>query len=123
MAKLLHTNSNIFFEDPYMVRVEYKENPVPTGQTPGELDYSNIVKKTRSTIQGTWGYSPLKFEVSSELLNNTGFAMPPLRGYFCFKDEIDALQFRLTVSAESVRVFMWPRRKFTIYEVTNNTST
>jgi hypothetical protein len=40
-----------------------------------------------------------------------------IRGYICFADELDALQFRLSISAGSRQVKMWPERWFTIHEV------
>jgi hypothetical protein len=104
-----------------------------------EGEYSKLTRQTYRLIKGTWGYCPLKPEmvrVKDEsdhlaLLNplhitNGSPVISPLydpdfqhqcRGYLCFADELDALQFRLTVFTTSRQVLMWPERRFTIHEV------
>lgn len=125
MTKKLHTKSKIFFKNPYVVRVQFD----PNTREDVEQAYRKIWKRAYREIKGTWGYSPLELEhVPSKAEDNTaGFNGVNLqmlfgtnffyRGYFCFKDEIDALQFRLSIDTTSTHVNMWPSRLFTIHEL------
>ncbi len=119
MAKLIHIRSKIFFTNPYVVRVEY----VDQIDSVAEADYRQLTRSAYKHLHGTWGYSPLLFELI-QLDNN----FPPYygvksvrRAYFCFQDKEDALQFRLSLFVSSIQVHMWPENtKFTIHEVQNN---
>lgn len=132
--KKLHTASKIFFPKPYVVRVEYTD----------DIPYDDITKKYSQTcrsayklIQGTWGHSTLTHDVVKVKKENK-HVIPPMggfnglnvvmiglvddyrsvyRGYFCFKEEIDALQFRLSIDTTSRQVVMWPELTFTIHEL------
>ena len=125
ITKLLHARTKIFFPDPYVVRIEYDDG----GSDQDRMsDYRKIVRNTYKLINGTWGYSELLCEsittgrspVASHAVqvfvssNDSVFAY---RGYFCFKDELDALQFRLTIATRAIQVKMWPMLWFTIHEV------
>lgn len=105
MTRLLHTRSKIFFNNPYVVRVEY--------QTESDLaiedHYRKLCKKTYMLMDGTWGHSPVIFDVLP-----INYAV---RGYFVFQSEDDALQFKLSCDITNIRVFMWPTKiEFTIHE-------
>ena len=134
MGKRLHTNTKIFFPNPYMVRVEFPIVPAEEANA----EYRKILRYAYKSLKGTWGYSTLEFEtwqtepqdpepdpaptpvtVLANIISapyNPGH-MSVLRGYICFEEEIDALQFRLSLSAKSRQVTMWPKREFTIHEV------
>lgn len=139
MTKLLHTRSKIFFANPYMVRIEYdKDTPMEVAQD----EYRKLMRRTYKLIRGTWGYCPLEHE-QSQIKNDHNHMAPPgpnhfngmnqnqviaslfnsdyahvLRAYLCFKDESDALQFRLMIDTKAIHVHMWPNNKFfTIHEL------
>lgn len=99
-------------------------------------DYRKSIKQAYRSIQGTWGYSTLDVEtikidtdikvygfngMSPGQILNAIFDIPSsvtaYRAYVCFQDELDAMQFRLTISSRAMHVIMWPERKFTIHEV------
>jgi len=126
--RLLHTRTKIFFPDPYVVRLEYGDVP----RFDAESDYRKVIHNAYRLIGGTWGYSNLEYEmtqIKSEApvvsgifngvnitsLDNSWEHLP--RCYFCFKDELDALQFRLSISTRAIQVRIWPERWFTIHEV------
>lgn len=121
----IHSGSKIFFPDPYVVRVEY---PIPGDYSEDMRNFQKLARTTYKLIKGTWGYCmPEEEQVDGfSKLDKHGqlsFAFNEhyrqmLRGYFAFKEEMDALQFRLSISVTSVRVNMWPHRKFTIHEYT-----
>jgi len=138
--RLLHLQSKIFFPNPYVVRVEYLGNQPESAI---EVDYRRVTRNAYKLIQGTWGYSPLDHEVV-QVKNDHGHIAPPgsshfngmsstqivvslldpdwqtvRRGYLCFKDELDALQFRLSIDTRAIQVVMWPNKiTFTIHEIT-----
>jgi len=138
MTKLLHSRSKIFFPNPYVVRMEYLCN------RPDEVleaEYRKVTRRAYKLIQGTWGYSQLEHDVI-QVKNDHGHTAPPganhfngmsqqqiiatlfdpdwqsvRRAYCCFKDEMDALQFRLSIEARAIQVVMWPAGTlFTIHE-------
>lgn len=132
--KKIHTNSKIFFPDPYVVRVEYSDD---TSFDDASKKYREIVRRAYKVIQGTWGYSALVYEnvkvpeqrnnqalanvngMNQQILHSifdTDYLVIP-RGYVCFREEADALQFRLSIDTTSRQVHMWPATaKFTIHE-------
>lgn len=133
--KLLHTRTKIFFPNPYVVRIEYGNN-IPMDRN--EADYRKIIRNTYKLTHGTWGYSGLGYEQTNDYntlsiiqanfngLNQQNIINPlfgierinSLRGYLCFTDELDALQFRLSVGTNTTQVKMWPARCFfTIHEL------
>jgi len=138
MTKRLHTGSKIFFPRPYVVRVEY---PAEFTMEKAMEDYRRVYRQAYRLLKGTWGYCQLEAElvkVKDEFNHPTPpgpshFAgMAPnvviaslfdpdyqhrIRGYLCFADELDALQFRLSIATNARQVHMWPERWFTIHEV------
>jgi len=137
-VKHLRTKSKIFFPDPYVVRVEYGSEYT---EATAYDEYKKLTRLTYKTIQGTWGYSDLQYEVVRAKGNNPSPAITPAhnagliintmgddfqvryRGYFCFKDEIDALQFRLSLSTIALQVYLIPQKTlFTIHEVVEDES-
>lgn len=117
--KLLHSNTLIFFSNPYVVRLEY---PNVKSLESIQLDYSTLIRKTYKLISGTWGHSPINIEMSDTKFlpktmfingvkhpaNSVGWTRQSFYSYICFKDEIDALQFLLGIDLPCKRVFMWP---------------
>lgn len=137
MTKLLHTKTKIFFRDPYVLRMEYGTD---ISRENAEANYRKLTRSAYRLLQGTWGYSALEYEIC-QVKNEHGHTAPPgpnhfngmnhnqviaslfnpdwaqvLRAYLCFKDEADALQFRLSISTAAIQVQMWPSRFFTIHE-------
>lgn len=138
MTKLLHSRSKIFFPDPYVLRVEFSSD-----QTfdKSQADYRKMVRSAYKLINGTWGFCPLEPELTKIKDDHKQVAPPGpnhfaglshnavlsvlfdpdyvniVRGYLCFKDELDALQFRLSIDTTSRQVHLWPERWFTIHEV------
>lgn len=133
MKRLVHVNKKIFFPNPYVVRVSYGSNP---GNAPSE--HIKITRSTYRLIKGTWGAGNLTEEVIqgeidkiSPQPNNNGWLIASIFNsnwrtewcaYFCFKDEIDALQFRLGIPEGAKHVKMWPKQLFTIHEVIDDAS-
>lgn len=133
MTKRLHTRTKIFFKNPYVVRVQYDSNMLDSDV---EKRYRTLCRRAYKEIKGTWGYSNLEYEQqrgpspSSVVQTVPGFNGANLviqhlfddynfvqRGYFVFKDEMDALQFRLSIDTSSLSVKIWPERWFTIHEL------
>jgi hypothetical protein len=138
VTKLLHTHSKIFFKNPYVVMVEYPAG-VPLDNC--ETEHRKLTRNAYKLLKGTWGYCKLEYEMC-KVKNDHNNPLPPgpghlggmtpnavlsvlldpdyvhlARGYFCFKDELDALQFRLSLDTTAKQVLMWPERWFTIHEV------
>jgi hypothetical protein len=127
MTKRYHAPDKIFFSNPYVIRVSYSKD-IPESTT--DENYRKVVRQAYKLIKGTWGHTALEYESFSTQKESPpaapAFTINSLfdsnyvlerRGYFCFKDEMDALQFRLSIDTNSVHVHMWPsERKFTIHE-------
>jgi hypothetical protein len=99
-------------------------------------NYRKLTRKAYKLFTGTWGYCQLEYEMiklptetassMAVLMNgiNQNHLAPifasdyesKLRGYLCFADALDAMQFRLSISENALQVFMWPERWFTIHE-------
>ena len=110
MIKRLHTRVKIFFPNPYVVRLDHDDKS-------GDQELVSFMKLTtreRQLIYGTWGFSRPEYEVVNS--NDPGYKYM-CRSYWCFKDEMDALQFKLITEGNAVRVYMWPKKLFTIHEV------
>jgi hypothetical protein len=138
MTKLIHTRSKIFFANPYVVRVEYgKDESLDSASA----DYRKLTRRAYKIIQGTWGFCNIEYEQVKTKNDNNNPAPPGighfngmnnnqilaslfdsdyvhvLRGYFCFQNELDVLQFRLMIDTKAIQVHMWPdKRLFTIHE-------
>ena len=133
MVKLLHTKVKIPFANPYVVRVQYGDSITYEDAV---MSHRKIMRNAYKLMQGTWGYSNLDYEQISTVGEqaapmvwtpaagggpplvsyNPGYSFA-LRAYVVFKDEMDALQFRLSIDNNSRQVKMWPERWFTIHEV------
>lgn len=132
MTKKLYTRIKIPFDNPYVVRLSHD------GATSLESTRSHqkIISRARKLIQGTWGYCSPEYEmvvIGKEQTSIRTHSNPTLshllslfssdceqifRSYWCFQDELDALQFRLMTDEKAIRVSMWPEnRLFTIFEV------
>lgn len=108
-----------------MVRIEYPGDEFISMEI-ALADYRKITRQAYKLLKGTWGYCSLEYEqiklkkvestptLSSLFDPDTKIVM---RGYVCFADELDALQFRLSISTSSQQVKMWPERWFTIHEM------
>lgn len=112
MKRNIHINSNIFFKDPYIVRLAHDDDD-------GMKPFIKLKNRCFKTFINTWGFSSPEYEQSckeDDILNLNWF-ITSLRSYWCFKDEQDALQFRLMTDNSAIRVHMWPKNiKFMIYE-------
>lgn len=97
MAKRLHTNTKIFFKNPYVVRIILQNMQ----------EFQQIKKYARENIFGTWGYSELKYDYVDSIIQSV---------YFCFADTQDALQFSMYCSKNIKKVIIWPELTFTITE-------
>lgn len=121
MTKKIHTKSKIFFPNPYVVRVQFPPN---MNYDDAERKFGIFCRRTYREITGTWGHSKLEIEqiggLEEVILSGaTVLTLAPnlvLRGYFVFKDEMDALQFMLSIDADFLQVNIWPERWFTIHE-------
>lgn len=128
MTKRIHPNSRIFFSNPYVLRL------TPEESMQMDADWRSLTRKAYKQIAGTWGHTALSTEYIQPYIAFSGMNAQQLaapftcntykkRGYFCFKDELDALQFRLMVDSAAVRVHIWPSNcKFTIYEYVDDES-
>lgn len=136
MTRRLHTNSKIFFKDPYVLRLDYSPDIVDV-----DSNYRTLIRRAYRLMQGTWGYSII-FREHAKIKNDYNQTFPPgpnhfkgmaqnlvisslfnpdwvliPRAYLCFEDKDDALQFRLSVAESALHVKIWPSCLFTIHEV------
>jgi hypothetical protein len=113
--KKIHSNVKIFFANPYVVRVTHEQE-----EPNAELEFGKLTRKIYKLIHGTYGHTKLLYEEDKGdpfSLNSLFVYNPVRRSYWCFKDEQDALQFRLMVGNSATRVHMWPECLFTIHEI------
>lgn len=119
MTKKLHTHTKIFFPHPYVVRVDHEE--LGNYNAPLPKSYTDLKSRAYKLIQGTWGVSGPNFEmIGDPVANVTAIfsTISVMRSYWCFQNEVDALQFRLMVGTNAIQVRMWPESVwFTIHEV------
>jgi len=124
MKQKMHFASKMFISNPYVVRVEYMKG---TGADMDITEFRKILKKERSLMQATWGYTdPVWEKVSvNEESNpvvvgaNFTWYVPELylRSYWVFSDDMDALHFRLSVGETAKQMHIWPKNyKFTMIE-------
>jgi hypothetical protein len=125
VTKKLYTKSKIFFLDPYVVMVEYKDTTLDMALRL----HQTAMRTANKCIHGTWGYTTISEELvqlapDNKVKNSMSWlfgndAMMVCRAYVCFKNEIDALQFRLSLNTSAHQVLMWPSNAtFTIFEHT-----
>lgn len=110
MKRILHTNSGIFFKNPYVISVLHNHINYRS-------EFNDLLKRVRKIDLKTWGYSVPYIDYNPRKHQNAGFLIDhSVNSYWCFQDHSDALQFRLMVK-ESKRVFLWSKLlKFTISE-------
>ncbi len=109
MTRKLHTRTKIFFPDAYVIRVDHPE--IGWTHASGYPSSFNVIRhRAYKLIGGTWGYTTPNFEFLSD--QNV-----VSRSYWCFRDEEDALQFRLMIGNNTTRVYLWPEKFFTIHEI------
>lgn len=104
--KLIHSHILLHDPDAHVVRLRFPtRDEIGTAST-----YRKITQQAYKLIKGTWGYSTLRFNMSSQSID----------GYIYFADSTDALQFRLSIDVNAIRVIMWSRNiLFTIHEYRN----
>ena len=135
MTKKIHTQSKIFFPNPTVVRLDHTIEGVSIGDASQTNGYMTTLKMARKRILGTWGYSPPMIEAiphpAPQLINGVPHVTIDMlfgdqsrhRSYWCFEDEMDALQFKIAAGDNSHTVSMWPNKVlFTIYEYTKDES-
>lgn len=109
MTKRLHTACKIFFNDPYVIKVFY----TPFADIDLSILLKKLVRRVYKTTKGTWGHTAI---IHDTIYNGDDISVDT-GAYFCFKEEADALQFRLMLDCPSSRVFIWPEKvSFTIHE-------
>jgi hypothetical protein len=121
VTKKLHVGK-IYFDNPYVLMVDFKCDDF-TGSPEA---YRNALRAARKLFQTTWGYTVCEFERvgDKDAVTNSVWSLgTPLvdnvvyRAYFCFSNELDAMQFCLSTDASCTHVRLWPSNKtFTIYE-------
>lgn len=79
-VKRLHVNTKITFRVPYIYRVT----------TVNTLEFKKLIPKVIGFAQCTWAHSYPYYELVEEE------SQARLRSYWCFTNELDALQFTLT---------------------------
>lgn len=144
MIRKYQGNTKIFFSNPYVLRVSY-----PREMTDNQIEakHGELRRRTHKLIKGTWGHSSITTE-TVQTKNDHNHPAPPgpghfggmsphvvivslfnpdfsyeKRSYFCFKDEMDALQFKLSLDSNAIHVHMWPSELFfIIHEVVEDES-
>jgi hypothetical protein len=121
--KRLYTGYKIFFENPYVLRIEF---PAKCSYAEAVMEFGRLHRRAYKLIEGTWGYSKVNAEeiraFNMDDLFNADDPHTRYRGYLCFSDEEDALYFRLSISDKAQRVMLWPGDiTFTIHEVIEET--
>lgn len=113
----IHTESKIFFKESYVCRVRF-----PLAQyeyIAAVAEFSKTRKRLYNVTGNTWGHSKIYSENIREFsFDKMNEACVEYRGYICFSNELDVLQFLLGAKDNVQRVSVWPDRvTFTIHEV------
>lgn len=128
MIRRIRSNSPIFFPDPHVIRVSY---PKEYTEMMADADWQKLMRQTYKIINGTWGHTKIYSESYQVKNPNVDYTDPlaalfaadyfiEIRGYGCFKDEMDALQFRLMLGEKAVKMEMWPDNlRFQFHEFLN----
>lgn len=122
MSRKIHIRVKIPFKNPYVVMVTHEDAEFHTNGGHTSPSFNKIKKQSYKLIKGTWGFAQAELEqianpnAPSHTFVGWYGSHIGLRSYWCFKDEIDALQFRLMVGNDAKQVFMWPDRFFTVHE-------
>ncbi len=117
-SRRLRTNSPIFFNAVYVIRVEFAPNIEFVDAT---IQFTSMNRKAFSSMIGTWGFSRLFDETTEDYSDSTSWFKYSesirRRGYVCFAEEADAMCYRLTHNITMQRVHIWPKKAtFTISE-------
>jgi hypothetical protein len=121
MTKKLHVRTKIFFDNAYVVRVDHEEAGTSFND-PLPKSFTDLRSRAYKLIEGTWGFSRpvhefIRGESDGTALSSLFDGKSVLRSYWCFKSDIDALQFRLMAGNGAKQVHLWPEKWFTIHEV------
>ncbi len=140
MSKRLYTETKIFFSNPYVISVDH-ESSIPEA----EASFRKLKKYAIKNIHGTWGFCQFIEDEFLQIKNDFNHQAPPgprhffgmtqeqqieslfdpdyitvKRSYWCFKDELDALQFRLMIGTKAQHVTVWPSKYFSIYDYSDD---
>lgn len=124
MKTKLHIRVKNFIPKPYVVRIDHAEMSMDNLTL---SEFRSILTRSKKIFGDTWGYSNPEMEVLdtdkeeklalgnyTALFNSRDFVY---RSYWLFADNMDALQFRLSVGEKATQVYIWPQQiKFTITE-------
>jgi len=110
--------SEKLFPNPIVLQVEFSDLNLK--------EFQRIKNRVYKTTKETWGCSILQpvilyIDLLPEKTSPTFYHNSTkivYRAYFCFKDEIDALQIKL-INENVSRVYMWPKTSFQIHEYTD----
>jgi hypothetical protein len=122
-----HINSRMFISNPYVIRVTHPECTSPENMRLGE--FRKMLKTAKSQITDTGGYSNPEFEIiKSNITTNISLQKfwdaPSVQchSYWVFTNELDALQFTLSVGENALKMHIWPTNvKYTITEYIEDT--
>lgn len=124
----MHINAKMFIPNPYVIKVYH---PDISAISADMTEFRRVLKNARISAGDTWGYSNPGGEhisLTQEEFNRKQFPTSPyvnvhtlsnylFFSYWFFKDDQDALQFRLITGNTAKQVFIWPSsRTFTITE-------
>lgn len=124
-SRRIRTNSDIFFPNPHVIRISYPQNFI---ESMALAEWRLLVRQTYKAMTGTWGHTGVKLEFYRIKKEGVDYSDPlsaifgedyfsEYRGYFCFRDELDVLQFRLMSGAGALNLEMWPSDlKFQFHE-------
>jgi len=130
MKHKLHIASRMFLTNPYVVRVKHPESISYENQNLSE--FRKMLKLAKTQITDTWGYSNPAFEIvkteweevktHNQAWINHSPTVIECHSYWVFTNELDALQFRLSVGENAIQMHMWPTNiKYTITEYFEDT--
>jgi hypothetical protein len=105
-TRIIHTHTKICFVNPIVVKITFEDIDLAVSV------HSKICRSLYKLVKDTYGYTTdTSFEVSD---SEHAYDCKKV-SYFCFKDELDALQFMLTHKNIAKRVKIWPEVYFTIH--------
>lgn len=110
--KVLHTRTKIFFPNPSVIKVDLPSTDF--SDSDGDRVIRKIKKYCSQNTRGTWGYSNIYY--GNFYNSTTNSFISDKSCYFCFLDEADVLQFKLSCPTTAYRVHIWPTMDFTIFE-------
>ena len=119
MPRLLHTKQRIKIKNPYVILMTH--TPAKSFSSDHEIAYQELIKFVRGQAVETWGYSELWTtdgqKVTYPFYPQFQSEDKKVISYWFFKDEQDALAFRLKAYGKCQQVHMWPGKiTFTVFE-------